>query len=309
MMRHYPVKKCFLMILASLFWVPAVCAEEAPILILDGPDVVEVGSSTAYTVTTQGGIDSDYYWWLGFTSNDAATMDDNGVLTANNPGMVGICVLGKDTGALAELHVDVVSAENSSVVITGPDKVVMGTKETFSAGTTGTSGGNYFWSIFYRSASGIATLDKDTGELTAIGEGRVGINATNLSSGALGSKYVDIVTTQKQTAHVDIKAEIGGGFPLTLQVKVSIRGDIPEDASLYVAGRWDGVLHYLPSFGTTMTPFDENPETGVETVYSVEVDDIPQQKACIFFAALLDSERNFISNIGSTTTFKIGGGR
>lgn len=93
MMRHYPVKKCFLMILASLFWVPAVCAEEAPVLILDGPDVVEVGSSTAYTVTTQGGIDSDYYWWLGFTSNDAATMDDNGVLTANNPGMVGICVL------------------------------------------------------------------------------------------------------------------------------------------------------------------------------------------------------------------------
>ena len=199
MTKNFSLKKCFLMILVNLFWVSAVCAADQPTLILEGPDVVQVGTSTAYTVSTQGGTDSSYTWWWGYRTNESATIDANGVLTANNPGVVGICVYGNDTGARAELHVNVVSDTNASVVITGPDKVVVGTTETFSASTTGsTTEGNYYWYIYYSSASGIATLNSDTGELTGIEEGTVKIGVVDSATGLSGSITVDIVTTQNR---------------------------------------------------------------------------------------------------------------
>jgi hypothetical protein len=224
MKENYGVKRLFLVFLATLFCASAVCAQEKAILVLEGPDVVQVGSSTPYSVTTQGGSDSGYTWWLGYTSNNAATMKD-GVLTALNPGIVGIRVSGNDTNALAELHVNVVSNENGSVVITGPDKVVIGAKETFSASTTGASGGNYTWFILYSSPSRIATLDTDTGELTGIGEGTAKIGVVDSATGLSGEKTVDIVTTEKQTGRVSITAGLGEGF--TLQLVLSIRGDVP----------------------------------------------------------------------------------
>ncbi len=298
MKRKYSMKKCFLMILANLFWVSAVCAAEQPLLILEGPDVVQVGTATTYSVSTQGGTDSSYEWWLGYTSNNAATME-NGVLTANNPGVVGIRVYGKDTGARAELHVNVVSDTNGSVVITGPDKVVIGTTETFSASTTGASGGNYAWFISYSSSSSqIATLKVDTGALTGISEGTVVIGVVDLASGLSGSMTVDIVTTEKQAAKVNITAGLGEGF--TLQATLSIRGEIPEGASLYIAIKYDGAFHFLPSGTTTMTPFRTDPqETDLETVYSVPISGIPF-KEYIFYAALLNSERQFVSNLSSS---------
>jgi hypothetical protein len=297
------VKKCLLTILASLFWVSAVCAAEQPLLILEGPDVVQVGSATTYSVSTQGGTDSGYEWWLGYTSNDAATME-NGVLTANNPGVVGIRVYGKDTGARAELHVNVVSDTNGSVVITGPDKVVIGTTETFSASTTGsTTVGNYAWFISYSSASGIATLNTDTGEFTGIGEGTVIINVVDLGTGLSGSMTVDIVTTEKQTAKVNITAGLGEGF--TLQATLSIRGDIPEGASLYIAFKYDGAYHFLPTGTTAMTPFRTNPqETDLETVYSVRISDVPNGEYT-FYAALLNSQSQFVSNLANSATIKV----
>jgi hypothetical protein len=297
MKDNYGVKKCFLIFLATLFCVSAVCAAEQPLLILEGPDVVQAGTSTTYSVSTQGGTDSSYTWWLGYTSNNAATME-NGVLTANNPGIVGIRVYGNDTGARAELHVNVVSDKNGSVVITGPDKVVIGTTETFSASTTGTSGGNYTWFISYSSStSQIAALNTDTGEFTGISEGTVIIGVVDSATGLSGSKTVDIVTTEKQTAKVKITAGLGEGF--TLQLVLTIRGDIPEGASLYIAAKWDGVIHYLPSLATTKTPFRTSPqETDLETVLSVPISNIPY-KEYTFYAALLNSQSELVSNLSS----------
>ena len=296
MTKSFSVKKYFLMVLVNLLWVSAVCAAEQPLIILEGPDVVQVGTAVTYSVSTQGGTDSSYTWWLGYTSNNAATME-NGVLTANNPGIVGIRVYGNDTGARAELHVNVVSNTNASVVITGPDKVVVGTTETFSAGTTGTTGGNYTWFIYYSSASGIATLNSDTGELAAISEGTVKIGVVDQASGLSGSMTVDIVTTEKQTAKVNITAGLGEGF--TLQLVLSIRGEIPEGASLYIAAKWDGVIHYLPSLATTPTPFRTNPQqTDLETVISVPIGNIPY-KEYTFYAALLNSQFELVSNLSS----------
>jgi len=303
MRKNYNVKKCLLLILASLFWVSAVCAAEQPLLILEGPDVVQVGSATTYSVSTQGGTDSGYEWWLGYTSNDAATME-NGVLTANNPGVVGIRVYGKDTGARAELHVNVVSDTNGSVVITGPDKVVIGTTKTFSASTTGsTTVGNYFWFISYSSSSQIATLNTDTGEFTGIAEGTVGITVVDQATGLSGSMTVDVVSTEKQTAKVNITAGLGEGF--TLQATLSIRGEIPEGASLYVAIKYDGAFHFLPTGTTTMTPFRTNPqETDLETVYSVRISDIPNGEYT-FYSALLNSQSEFVSNLANSATIKV----
>jgi len=280
MTKNYSVKKRLLLILASLFCASAVCAAEQPLVILEGPDVVQVGTSTTYSVSTQGGTDSSYTWEWCYRTNDAATIDENGVLTASNPGVVGIRVYGNDTGARAELHVNVVSDKNGSVVITGPDKVVIGTTKTFSASTTGsTTEGNYAWYIYYQSSSTsqIATLDTDTGELTGVNEGTVIIGVVDLATGLSGSMTVDIFTTEKQTAKVNITVGLGEG--LTLQATLSIRGDIPENASLYIAVKYDGVIHYLPSLATTPTPFRTSPqETDLETVLSVPIDNIPYKE-------------------------------
>ena len=301
MKENYGVKRLFLVFLATLFCASAVCAQENPLVILEGPDVVQVGTSTTYSVSTQGATDSSYTWEWGYRTNDAATIDENGVLTANNPGVVGIRVYGNDTGARAELHVNVVSDKNSSVVITGPDKVVIGAKETFSASTTGGADGNYNWFIFYQSSSTsqVATLDTDTGEFTGISEGTVKIGVVDLATGLSGEKTVDIVTTEKQTARVSITAGLGEGF--TLQATLSIRGDIPEDASLYIAIKYDGAFHFLPSGTTTMTPFRTDPrETDLETVYSVPISGIPL-KEYTFYAALLNSQHQLISNLSSSS--------
>ncbi|MCP4577537.1 MAG: hypothetical protein GY846_14775 [Deltaproteobacteria bacterium] len=300
MKDNYGVKKCFLIFLATLFCASAVCAAEKPLLILEGPDVVQVGTSTTYSVSTQGGTDSSYTWEWGYRTNEAATIDENGVLSANNPGVVGIRVYGNDTGARAELHVNVVSDKNGSVVITGPDKVVIGTTETFSASTTGsTTEGSYAWFISYSSGtSQIATLNVDTGEFAGISEGTVIIGVVDRTTGLSGSKTVDIVTTAKQTAKVSITAGLGEGF--TLQATLSIRGDIPEDASLYIAIKYDGAFHFLPSGTTTMTSFRTNPqETDLETVYSVPISGIPF-KEYTFYTALLNSRHELVSNLSSS---------
>ncbi|MCP4579639.1 MAG: hypothetical protein GY846_25490 [Deltaproteobacteria bacterium] len=268
-------------------------------LILEGPNVVEVGTSTPYSVTTQGGTDSSYTWEWRYRTNNAATIDENGVLTANNPGVVGIMVIGNDTGARADLHVNVVTDKNGSVVITGPDKVVIGAKVTFTASTTGTSEGNYTW--FTSSSSSIThigVIDSYTGEFTGLTEGTVIIGVVDSTTGLSSSKTVDVVTTEKQAAKVSITAGLGEGF--TLQLVLSIRGDIPENASLYIAVKYDGVIHYLPSLTTTPTPFRTNPqETDLETVLSVLINNIPY-KEYTFYAALLNNQLELVSNLSST---------
>ena len=55
MKGNYGLKRCFLMLLSMMLWASAVCAQEKPMLILMGPDVVQVGESATYSVTTQGG--------------------------------------------------------------------------------------------------------------------------------------------------------------------------------------------------------------------------------------------------------------
>ena len=288
------LKKGFFILLVLLLWAAAASAEEKPILILQGPDIVQVGTSVTYSVSTQGGTDSSYTWWLGYTSNNAATIE-NGVLTALNPGIAGIRVYGNDTGAYAELHVQIVTDVNGTVTITGPDKVAIGKTAAFSASTGSASDGRYNWFIFYSSSPQIATLNMDTGVLTGISEGTIIMGVVDLATGLSGEKTVLVVTSEEQARSGQHFRWVGEGF--TVQLVLSIRGDIPADASLYIAVEMDGVIRFLPSGSLTPSPFRTNPQdTNFETVLSVPVSSIPY-KQYTFYAALLNSQLELVSNL------------
>ncbi len=293
MKRMDGLKKAFFILLALILWSTAVSAAEKPILILQGPDIVQVGASVTYSVSTQGGTDSSYTWWLGYTSNNAATIE-NGVFTALNPGIAGIRVCGNDTGAYAELHVQVVTDLNGAVTITGPDKVAVGKTAAFSASTGSASDGRYSWFIVYSSSQMVATLT-DTGVLTGISEGTVIMCVVDLDTGLSGEKTVLIVTSEEQPALVSISAGVGEGF--TVQLVLSIRGDISADASLYIAVKFDDVILFLPSGSPSPSPFRNNPQQTIyETVLSVPVGSIPF-KEYTFYAALLNSKLDLVSNL------------
>jgi len=286
--------KHVLLIIAVILVSTLVYAEEQPYLVLEGPDVVTVGQDVTYTVSTVNGTDSGYTWSLAYLSTDAATIED-GVLTAQSPGIAGIKVTGNDTGATAEMNVEIVSINNSGVSISGPDKVLLGNKAVFSATTGGASGGVYFWFITYSNPSNVAAIDTVTGELEALSEGTVSISAVDARSGQAGEKQVLVVQSEKQSALVSISAGVGEGF--TLDLMLSIKGAIPEDASLYLAVEFDNVIHFLPNLGTEPEPFRRLPkETYFEKVLSVPVSSIPY-KAYTFYAALLDSSMEFVSNL------------
>ena len=302
-MKEYCLRIIGLFLCLGLAFAATAYAEEKPYLVLEGPDRVQVGQMVTYSVKTVGGTDSGYEWWLGYSSNGCATLE-NGVFTAIRPGIAGIRVSGNDTGALAQLHVEVVSNENGGVSITGPDKLAIGSKAVFSATTGGVSSSSYNWFIVYSSALQVATVNADTGELEGVNEGLVILCAVDMSSGLSGEKTVQIVRSEKQTAMVSISAGLGEGF--TLNVMLSIKGDIPDGASLYIAVLYDGVLHYLPGLGTSPTPFRTHPtETFFEKVLSVPITDIPY-KQYTFYAALLDSSSQFVSNLDTAGPISAG---
>jgi len=74
----------------------------------------------------------------------------------------------------------------------------------------------------------------------------------------------------------------------------------------YIAVLFDGVLHYLPSLGTSPAPFRTNPsETFFEKVLSVPITGIPY-KQYTFYAALLDSSFQFVSNLDTAGPISAG---
>lgn len=298
-MKYFGLKTVVVLLVLGLLGGGAAYAAEKTHVILEGPDVVEAGQTATYTVSTVGGTDSGYTWWLGYTSNDCATIEE-GLLTTYNSGIAGIRVSGNDTGATAELHVEVVPSTNGDhhgVSISGPDKVLIGSKAVFTATTGGVPGPGYNWFITYSSSSSVqvAKINADTGELKGVSEGMVIISAADTGSGLSGDKTVRIVNTEEESAVVSIAAGLGEGF--TVDLMLSIKGDIPEDAALYLAVRYDGVLHYIPGLGASPVPFRSEPaETYHEKVLSVPVSSIPYREYT-FYAALLNSSLELVSNL------------
>jgi hypothetical protein len=205
--------------------------------------------------------------------------------------------VGNDTGATAEMHVQVFPNALGGVSITGPDKVAIGEKVVFSATTGGVPGGYYNWIITNPYPySQIATINADTGELVGVGEGSVVLSAVDMGTGLTEKKTVHIVSSGKQTAKVGIYAGLGEGMKLA--VMLSIQGAVPAGSSLYVAVMVNNILYYLPSFTTTPTPFRTNPtETYLENILSVPITGIPYNTYS-FYAVLLDSSLKPSSNLG-----------
>ncbi len=298
------VKQVFL-VFSAIMMLSVVPAQAEPYLELIGPDVVQLGHTATYTVTTLGGTDSSYTWGYAYMTNDAATISEEGVLTTTNPGVFCVRVYGNDTHAAAELVVSVVPNEYGGVVVSGPDEVAVGGKIILTATTGGVPGSNYMWQQGDCSASGqcyrvanVASVagDENAIEIEGVGEGWINVIATDQTNGLYEVKRVDIVSKVGKP-QVRINAGMGAYFTLALMLK--IEGNIPEDAILYIAVKWDGVIHYLPTLSTTPTPFRTNPtETYNENVLSVPLVNIPFNKYT-FYAAIMDSQFRFVSNLAT----------
>ncbi len=298
-MKRICFKMYFVMLVTGFFLGGAAYAAEKAHVVLEGPDMVQAGQSVTYTVSTIGGSDTGYTWWLEYASNDCAAVQD-GVLTTSGPGVAGIRVSGNDTGAVAELHVEVIPVTNSSapgVSISGPDKVVAGSTIQLNATTGGMAGAGYFWFITYASAATgkIAKINAATGELEGIGEGFVIISAVDMGTGLSGEKTVQVVNKEEQAAVVSIAAGLGEG--LTIDLMLSVNGDVPAGAHLYIAVEYDGVFHFLPGMGTAPQPFRTGPsETYFEKVVSWPVTSMPY-KEYTFYAGLLNGSLALVSNL------------
>ena len=303
-MQSKLVKQVFL-VFSAIMMLSVVPAQAEPYLELIGPDVVQVGDTVTYTVTTLGGTDSSYYWLNNFTTNDSATISQEGVLTTKNPGLFDFDVIGNDTGARANLLVKVVPNEDGGVVIVGPDEVAVGGKIILTA-TTGGVPNMYYWNYGGSSHSigcdycvaklALVADDENAVEIEGVKEGWVEIIARDIPSGLNASKRVYVVSKVGKP-QVSISAGLGMNFSLALTL--NIEGNIPEDAILYIAVKWDGVIHYLPTLSTTPTPFRTNPtETFYENVLSVPLVNVPLN-TYTFYAAIMDSQFRFVSNLAT----------
>ncbi len=303
-MKRRGLKTIFLILISILFGSAAYAedAQDTPYLVVDGPDMVEVGQSATYAVSTVGGVDSAYEWWWGWRTNDCATIE-NGVLTALNPGVIGIRVRGEQTGAYAELTVDIVPNGQGGVAISGPDKVAVGAKVQFTAATGGVPAESYSWLITSQYPYwGIARM-YENGELEGLDTGSVTIRAVDVS-GLFAEKTVEIVGAEPEDPVVSITAGMCENFELC--VMLSISGNIPADAALYLAVQVDGVLYFLPNLSTSVTPFRTHPvETFHEKVLAVPFFSIPY-KTYTFYAVLANSSFQIIGEISSSA---ITGGR
>jgi len=296
-MKEQLWKTLFLFFAAMAFFCTA-NAKEAPYVVLEGPDVVQVGRSVTYSVSTVGGTDSSYSWWLGYVSNNAATLDNN-VLTTINPGIVGIRVVGNNTGAAAQLHVQVVPNDYGGVSITGPDKVAVGGKIVLCATTGGVPGPyGYNWYEIRSSGFMVTKVNGETGEIEGVNEGTATICVVDQATGLSGEKDIEVVSAEKKPPVVSISAGLGENF--MLELRLSIQGDVPADAILYIAVQFDGVLYYLPTLASSPAPFRTNPTaTYYEKVLSVPITSIPY-KEYTFYAAILDGSFKFLSNLDTS---------
>ncbi len=98
-MQSKLVKQVFL-VFSAIMMLSVVPAQAEPYLELIGPDVVQLGQTATYTVTTLEGTDSDYTWGYNYVTNDAATISEEGVLTTKNPGLFSLYVDGNSSHSI-----------------------------------------------------------------------------------------------------------------------------------------------------------------------------------------------------------------
>ena len=138
--------------------------------------------------------------------------------------------------------------------------------------------------------------DENAFEIEGVKEGWVEVEARDIPSGLEGKKRVNIVS---KVGKPQVRISAGMGAYFTLALTLDIEGNIPEDAILYIAVKWDGVIHYLPTLSTTPTPFRTNPtETFYENVLSVPLVNVPFN-TYTFYAAIMDSQFRFMSNLAT----------
>ncbi len=158
---------------------------------VSGDHGVHVAETLNLAATTINGTDSAYTW----SSDDegVATVDASGTVTGVAAGEAMISATGADSG-VSGMHAVVVIPEGGdtgdpAVVVTGDVFIKKGATSSFSAATVNGTDSGYTWGS---TDLDIATVDVDTGEVTAINPGMVTIEATGIDTLVQGTLAVHV---------------------------------------------------------------------------------------------------------------------
>jgi uncharacterized protein YjdB len=167
-----------------------------PSITVTGGHSVMVGEDLALTAATANGTDGAYTW----DTDDAmvATVSANGVVTGVAEGEVAITVTGDDSGATATYPVVVTAIPVipvASVKLTGEYAILAGTTTTYTATTLNGTDAAY---LFQSSDTAVATVDANTGLVTAVQPGDTVITATGTTTGASDSLGLAVRVTIPQ---------------------------------------------------------------------------------------------------------------
>jgi uncharacterized protein YjdB len=150
------------------------------------PDQTTIGVGGTAELTAQSTDLADTFTWTS-DADTVATVDVNGSVTGLSEGVATITATGSNSGSTGQATVTVTG---TTITVT-PDEITLdlGQIAQFSAMSTLAADG-FTWSS---NEISVVTIDPDTGELTAVGEGTAVVTATGTLSGAIGTADVTVV--------------------------------------------------------------------------------------------------------------------
>lgn len=180
--------------------------EVTKITISDKVSEVEIGNPVQLTadVSPSDATNTKIKWSVVSSSTDTgkATIDSNGMITGVTAGTITVKAEASDgSGISATKTLNVVEAKIrvNEITITGPDKIDQdGGTAQYTATITPENAGNKNVSWKIVSGSEYASIDHDTGVVTAIADGKVVIKASARDGSGVESKVKEI-TISNQT--------------------------------------------------------------------------------------------------------------
>ncbi len=172
----------------------AACASSVKVesVTVTGAQQVVAGKTSQYTASVlPAEAENKAVTWSVTNGTGSATIDGNGLLTAQTAGSVTVVAAAKD-GSEKTGSLDVTIVAAGTITVTGESEVPAGEEATYQASYTGNANAEFTWSV--TPGTGSAEIDQN-GVLTAGTAGTVEVVAT--TDGQSGSMSVTITENDK----------------------------------------------------------------------------------------------------------------
>ncbi|WP_430909218.1 Ig-like domain-containing protein [Maribacter sp. 2-571] len=166
---------------------------------VNGPTTLQAGTNETFTADVDPDNATDQTVTWSSSDTNIATVDaDTGLVTAVSPGNANIRATANDqSGVFGSLGITVTGIPVTFITVNGPTTLQAGTNETFTADVD--PGNATDQSVTWSSSdTNIATVDADTGLVTAVSPGNANIRATaNDQSGVFGSLGITVASANQ----------------------------------------------------------------------------------------------------------------